>query len=120
HTCPVTVANAHGSFMVSNLDRADVVYSSSRHDALPISGDFNRDGRTDIALIGDPYWHTVPVAFSNGDGSFTVTNLDSGDFAYWTTGTNTTVLTALFNRDGRTDIAINGDPDSLTVPVAFS
>jgi hypothetical protein len=46
-------------------------------------GDFNGDGRTDIALIGGTGWQSIPVAFSNGDGTFTVTNYNAGDFASW-------------------------------------
>jgi RHS repeat-associated protein len=38
------------------------------------TGDFNGDRRTDIVLTGGPGWSTAPVAFSNGDGSFTVAN----------------------------------------------
>ena len=39
-----------------------------------VSGDFNDDGRDDLALVGGPGWNTVPVSFSRGDGRFRVTN----------------------------------------------
>jgi hypothetical protein len=39
-----------------------------------LTGDFNGDGRTDIALTGVAGWVSVPVAFSNGDGTWRVTN----------------------------------------------
>jgi hypothetical protein len=47
--------------------------------ALAVAGDFNHDGYGDIALAGgvvpstDAPWGSIPVAFSNGDGSFRVT-----------------------------------------------
>jgi hypothetical protein len=41
-----------------------------RHQRL---GGDRRDCRTDIALTGAG-WVNIPVAFSNGDGSFTVAN----------------------------------------------
>jgi hypothetical protein len=46
-------------------------------DAKAVSGDFDGDGRADIALVGGNQWWTVPVAFSKGDGTFNITNLPS-------------------------------------------
>lgn len=51
--------------------------------AKVVTGDFNKDGRTDIALTGPSAWGSLPVAFSNGDGSFTVTNAPINSFATW-------------------------------------
>jgi hypothetical protein len=31
-------------------------------------------------MMGNPVWNTVPVAFSNGDGSFRITNTPN---AFW-------------------------------------
>jgi hypothetical protein len=39
-----------------------------------VSGDYNGDGRTDIALTGVLGWNTLPVAFSNGNGHYSVSN----------------------------------------------
>ena len=39
-----------------------------------LTGDFNGDGRTDIALTGVAGWASIPVALSNGDGTFQVVN----------------------------------------------
>jgi len=50
---------------------------------VPSPEAFNDDNRSDIALAGVPGWSTLPVAFSGGDGSFTVTNREVGDFAGW-------------------------------------
>ena len=54
-----------------------------------VGGDFDGDGRNDIALTGGnaggSLWKTVPVAFSKGDGSFRVTNVSVGDFSIWAT-----------------------------------
>jgi hypothetical protein len=51
--------------------------------ATKLTGDFNGDGQTDIALTGPSGWNTLPVAFSNGNGSFNVTNTFIGEFASW-------------------------------------
>ena len=44
------------------------------------TGDFDGDTLDDIALTGPVGWGTIPVALSNGDGSFTVTNVAVTDF----------------------------------------
>ena len=47
------------------------------------AGDFNGDGKTDIALVRqESGWNTVPVALS-GDTGFTIQNRPVGDFASW-------------------------------------
>jgi hypothetical protein len=38
------------------------------------TGDFNGDGKADLALTGGAGWTTIPVAFSRGDGNFNVAN----------------------------------------------
>ena len=46
-----------------------------------VTGDFNGNGLTDIALIRQtPGWSTIPIAFANGDGTWTVTNGAAPDF----------------------------------------
>jgi hypothetical protein len=45
--------------------------------------DVNGDGSTDFTLTGVSGWNTLPTAFSNSNGSFTVTNAYVGDFAAW-------------------------------------
>jgi hypothetical protein len=47
---------------------------------LPAQHGFGGD---DLALVGGTSWESVPVAFSNGDGTFTVTNDSASDFADW-------------------------------------
>jgi hypothetical protein len=53
-----------------------------------VTGDFDHDGKWDIALTGGDGWNTVPVAFSNNDGTFRVTNKSavSNDFAAFAQG----------------------------------
>ena len=62
------------------------------------------------------------MASSNGDGTFTITNADVGDFAkVWATQSNVRVITGDFSGTGRTDIAlVRQDPGWHTVPVALS
>ena len=46
-----------------------------------IAGDFTQNGLTDLALVRQtPGWSTIPVAASNGDGNWTITNGAAPDF----------------------------------------
>jgi K+/H+ antiporter YhaU regulatory subunit KhtT len=118
NTVPIAFARGDGQFQITNGFVGDFAAWAATG-AKVIAGDFNRDGRTDIALTGTAGWNTLPVAFSRGDGNFDVTNKPIGDFAAWA-ATGATVVPGDFNRDGRTDIALTGTSGWNTVPVAFS
>jgi hypothetical protein len=76
-TSPITVAfsNGDGSFRLTQ--RATGLSSFAGwlgQGATPIVGDFDHDGSADIALVGVSGWVTIPVALSNGDGTFRLVN----------------------------------------------
>jgi FG-GAP-like repeat len=88
--------------------------------AKTLLGDFDGDGRTDLALVGVASWNFLPIAFSNNDGSFWITDKPIGDFVSWTTTPKVKILVADFNGDRKADIALTGPTNWATVPVAFS
>jgi hypothetical protein len=120
NTLPVAFSNGNGSFNVTNVYIGDFAGWASDLEATKLIGDFNGDGRADIALTGPPWWNTLPVAFSNGNGSFSVTNVYIGDFASWSSDIKAVKLVGDFNGDGRTDVALSGPSTWNTLPVAFS
>jgi hypothetical protein len=107
------------SSAVNNLPAPDFALWSQLPGVRAIDGDFNRDGLGDVALVGGSGWTTLPVAFGNGSGGFTVTNLSLASFPAWAQAART-ILGADFDGDGDTDIALLGGQGWTTVPIAFS
>jgi hypothetical protein len=117
-TVPVALSIGDGSFQAINEPIANFQTWASQSRSV-VTGDFNGDGRTDIAAIGVSGWTTVPVALSNGNGSFRLVNDPIWQFQTWASQTKT-VVTGDFNGDGRTDIAAVGAWQWSAIPVAFS
>jgi len=119
-TIPVAFSRGDGTFNLTNDFVQDFpTWSTQIGGHFAVAGDFDGDGRDDLALAGGNGWGTVPVAFSVGDGTFNVTNYGLADFPTWATQA-WVVLAGDFNGDGLTDLALTGGNGWGTVPVAFS
>ena len=111
---------AVGVFAVTNIGVGSFSNWAATTNAKPLVGDFNGDGRTDVALTGPSSWGSMPVAFSNGNGIFSVSNQPIVNFAGWAATANAKPLVGDMNRDGRTDVLLTGPSGWASMPVAFS
>ncbi|MEQ1833906.1 MAG: VCBS repeat-containing protein [Candidatus Eisenbacteria bacterium] len=120
NTIPVAFSRGDGTFRVTNIQNEFGVLLGVSPGANVVAGDFNGDGKCDLAAEGVAGWATSPVAFSNGDGTFRYTNAPIADFAVWASGAGAKLVAGDFNGDGRCDMALTGVAGWATLPVAFS
>ena len=119
NTLPVAFSTRGGTFSVTNNPLADFPTWAAAPNVKAVGGDFNGDGRSDIALVGGPGWATIPVAFSAGNGNFFVSNQPVADFPGFAQHDGAKPVSGDFNGDGLADIALVGGPGWATQPVAF-
>jgi hypothetical protein len=73
-----------------------------------VVGDFNGDGKADVALGGVSSWTSVPVLFSSGRSSLNCTNTAQADFGALSAEAGAKVFSGDFNGDAKEDLAVIG------------
>ncbi|HYZ22093.1 MAG TPA: VCBS repeat-containing protein [Rhodopila sp.] len=116
---PIALASPT-SFTIENISAPDFAGLAANPSVEAVSGDFNGDGKADIALINrGAGWTSVPIALS-GTAGFTVENLSAPDFAALAASPDVEAVSGDFNGDGTADIAlINHALGWNTVPIAL-
>ena len=119
---PVAFAQGNGNWNVTNGSVGDFAGWAATSGVQPLVGDFDNDGRSDVALIRQAAgWATMPVAFAQANGNWNVTNGSVGDFAGWAATSGVQPLVGDFDNDGRSDVAlIRQAAGWATMPVAFA
>src|SRR5712671_6235344 len=111
----VLLGNGDGTFQDARTARAD------GNPSFVVVGDFNNDGKADIAVLNGPGTTSVSLLYGNGDGTFQppvdilisdkpMISLFGGD----------TMVAADFNGDGKLDLALGFDADIVSGPTTFN
>ena len=121
---PVAKSNGDGNWTITNGAAPQFITDWAHQPGVRVvTGDFNGNGLTDIALVRQtPGWGSIPIAFANGDGTWTVTNGPAPQFIPdWAHQPGVRVVTGDFNRNGITDLAlVRQTPGWGSIPVAFA
>ncbi|MBI5517393.1 MAG: VCBS repeat-containing protein [Deltaproteobacteria bacterium] len=115
------LAGAPGNWGVTNAVNIPGFAAWSAQARGAVVGDFDGDRRADIALYGGPGWQSVPVAFSNGNGTFRVTNVTQpGGVAAFAGQPGAAVVAADRNADGADDLIVTGAQGWTSIVVGTS
>ncbi len=119
-TLKLARSNGNGTFTVTQPAAGSFPAWAGVPGARVLPGDFNGDGRTDLALAGGETFSTIPVAMSNADGTFTVTNNPARTFAGNAQHHAARVFADDFNADGRTDLVLVPGGDALLTDLSLT
>jgi FG-GAP-like repeat/Trypsin len=121
-TVPVAKSLNDGRFNITNNVSSAFPTWSGNYGLQRIVGDFDGDGRADIALTGGWGWTTIPIAFGGRDSnqfgtSFATGNFPIDDVPGWARVAGTKVFAGRINSFGEDGLILAGGYNWGTVPV---
>jgi FG-GAP-like repeat/FG-GAP repeat len=119
-TIPVAFSNGNSTFSVTNFPSTYFHDWTEDQRARLACDDFNGDGKDDLIVMGGEGWYTVPVAFSNGDGTFNVTNIANSPLASWSNESRVQLVTGDVNGDHRADVMLTGGANWASIRLGIS
>ena len=117
---PAVVGMPDGTFLPTFVDSGSFETTAYNSAATPVSGDFNGDGKSDIALVHGNGLNSIPVAWSWEGGGLLPTDTYLADFPGWSRTDGAKAVTGDFDGDGRDDIALVGGYGWGSIPIAHS
>jgi len=119
-TIPTAFGKGNGQFSVTNHGVSHFPQWATTSGVQMVAADFNGDGKCDILLDGPRGWATAPIAYSRGNGQYTVTNNPIAHIAGWASTPGVKLLAGQFGGDKRADIALAGGHGWATLPTALA
>lgn len=122
HPTVVDIAYGKAGGGFDFLTRSDYAlqYWASQPGAQVATGDFDRNGRDDIAIAGGSGWTSIVVALSSSNGSFSTRFVYAPQFAAWAADPGAQLVSGNFDGDPRDDLAVVGGQGHWLIGLALA
>ena len=116
---PMAFSNGNGTFAVWSTPSVLASWGTMSDTKIAV-GDFNGDGRDDVAVTGGGGWTDIRVAFQTVTADFTTSQFPIPNFSNWSRTSGVRMVSGDYNSDGRDDLALVGGAGWASVPISFA
>ncbi len=106
-------------YELANITNTLLAQRATATGARVVPGDYNGDGRIDLAILGAAGTSAVTFGMARGDGSFEAFVKVAPDVASWAATTRAQIVAADLDRDGHDELVLAGGTGWTTVRVAY-